>query len=248
MSIHRIVSIDLESASYVEIQKVIDLLTKELGTPEVNRWENVKRRRFSDEKITEIEKRADQDLGALDPGEGYRLLKDDEVIQEGDECWCSFCKAWETTAAPGDMPKMYNQAYRRKLEAPKPMIDPGEGYRLLQDDEVIKAGDEFWSIDQNVWTPTTFQGFTPEEQDLTYRRKLETKETSKSDLQSKLWTKIRSFKYHGDAVTWVRRQTDCSFASAGNFVSYVRSNKNGLVPYLTVGTDNFSWYCFTWNL
>jgi hypothetical protein len=190
-TISRIVSIDLESASYVEIQKVIDLLTKELGTPEVNRWENVKRRRFSDEKITEIEKRADQDLGAFDPGEGYRLLADDEVIQKGDEYWTTSCKVWDYTTCPGS---------------------------------------------------------TPEKQRCVYRRKIETKETSKSDLQSRLWAKIRSFEYHGDAVTWVRRQTDCSFASAGNFVTYVRKRKAGPVPYLTVGTDHFSWSCFNWNL
>jgi hypothetical protein len=52
----------------------------------------------------------------VDPGEGYRLLADDEVIQKGDECWCSSCEAWETTGCSGNMPKIYNRAYRRKLE------------------------------------------------------------------------------------------------------------------------------------
>jgi hypothetical protein len=92
----------------------------------------------------------------VDPGEGYRLLKDDEVIKEGDECWCSFFKAWETTVAAGDTPKRYNRAYRRKLEQSiinntKPII--------INDVEVIvtnmKEGftqDVIVNINKNTWS------------------------------------------------------------------------------------------------
>jgi hypothetical protein len=103
---------------------------------------------------------------------GYRYLEASDVIQEGDECWCSSCEAWETTVAAGDTPKMYNRAYRRKLEVPKPTVDPGKGYRLLADDEVIKEGDEYLSY-QNDWRYSFSVGSTPKSQELWYRRKLE---------------------------------------------------------------------------
>jgi hypothetical protein len=54
---------------------------------------------------------------------GYRYLEENEVIQEGDEYLCSCCDAWETTVAAGDTPKMYNRAYRRKLEQVQPPTD-----------------------------------------------------------------------------------------------------------------------------
>jgi|WetSurMetagenome_2_1015567.scaffolds.fasta_scaffold99604_3 hypothetical protein len=144
MSIHRIVSIDLESASYVEIQKVIDLLTKELGTPEVK----------------------------VDPGEGYRLLADDEVIKTGDEFWSIDQNVWTLTTFQGFTPEEQDLTYRRKLAAPEPTLDPGEGYRLLKDDEVIQEGDEYWATSCKVWDYSTCVGSTPEKQCCVYRRKI----------------------------------------------------------------------------
>lgn len=93
---------------------------------------------------------------AINPGEGYRLLKDGEILQEGDEVFEQ--SRWKPTIFKGHtvgqgMPK--GGIYRRKLEEPKaeknePAIDPGEGYRLLDIGEALQDGDEFL-VGGDIW-------------------------------------------------------------------------------------------------
>lgn len=89
---------------------------------------------------------------AIDPGEGYRLLlKGDnpEKVVEGDQYlsadgeWRG-ASNWLMSGCQGTM------AYRRKIEPVKP-VDPGEGYRILGDDEVCKEGDQFLFSGGRYW-------------------------------------------------------------------------------------------------
>lgn len=93
-------------------------------------------------------------------GDGYRLLNvETDVAALGDELWNHYLSAWvhrdlfdgyKFGTSQGDF-------YRRKIATSEPAqlvtptvtpstpaVDPGEGYRLLSDDEPVLEGDEFW--------------------------------------------------------------------------------------------------------
>jgi hypothetical protein len=103
-----------------------------------------------------------EDPRKMDPGEGYRLLRAGEVIEEGDEFLDpqgSWVRAFFSVGFPLDA---YDRAFRRRYpgvesdgrevdEERRPAAergsgtDPGEGYRLLDAGEVIEEGDEYIS-------------------------------------------------------------------------------------------------------
>jgi len=103
---------------------------------------------------------------------GYRYLEENEVIKTGDEFWSIDQNVWTLTTFQGFTPEEQDLTYRRKLAAPEPTLDPGEGYRLLKDDEVIQEGDEYWATSCKVWDYSTCVGSTPEKQCCVYRRKI----------------------------------------------------------------------------
>lgn len=98
------------------------------------------------------------------PSYGYRFLKDDEVIQAGDEI-CgnashTYIENWqvlsEGVSAIGKTPSSFNLKglnwhFQRKLELPK-------GYRQLKTDETIKEGDKFWNRAYSDWEETGDKG------------------------------------------------------------------------------------------
>jgi len=66
--------------------------------------------------------------------------------------------------------------YRRKIE---PSIDPGEGYRLLDQEEFIEKGDEFFHVYYGQWRPTSCPDTKVSDKGNTsniYRRKLKESE------------------------------------------------------------------------
>jgi hypothetical protein len=67
----------------------------------------------------------------IDPGEGYRLLRDEEVIQECDE-FLAYTQTWFLTSDANEQRTVGENiqdsnsdvlAYRRKLESSKPAVD-----------------------------------------------------------------------------------------------------------------------------
>jgi len=91
----------------------------------------------------------------IDPGEGYRLLKDDEVIHEGDEYknykgeWC------EVVDSIGSIPKKWIDnimicGYRRKID----IYASRQKYIFLQEGDVVQKGDEYMSS-KREWNATS---------------------------------------------------------------------------------------------
>ena len=59
----------------------------------------------------------------IDPGDGYRLLGPDEVIQEGDEFFNIYGKQWEPTSSAGcDVKSCIRSNYRRRITPPAPKL------------------------------------------------------------------------------------------------------------------------------
>lgn len=71
--------------------------------------------------------------------EGYRFLEDGERTQPGDQFYKDG-SWWTAPDIAGAFREGLHHPYRRKL-APK--VDPGEGYRLLEEGEKIQSGDEY---------------------------------------------------------------------------------------------------------
>lgn len=57
-------------------------------------------------------------------------------------------------------------------------IDPGEGWRILEKDELVKDGDECRHCDCARWVPTCFSAGSPQAPNHTYRRRVEQKQTT----------------------------------------------------------------------
>jgi hypothetical protein len=119
------------------------------------------------------------------PGTGYRLLTAGEWIDAGDEWWSEYQQRWVLTASPGS--RVSDAGYRRKID-PTPQTrmiatarsgyrDPGEGYRVLGPDEVLRDGDEYWSTFCCWWPIGMSIGRTPKTaprfEERTYRRNIE---------------------------------------------------------------------------
>lgn len=76
--------------------------------------------------------------GVFQPDPGYRILRNGEVIREGDEIWDFGPAKWIPCSIIGS--EVYRATVRRKLPA---AVEPGLGYRLLGDHEIVQKGDEF---------------------------------------------------------------------------------------------------------
>lgn len=110
----------------------------------------------------------------VDPGDGYRLLLDGEIIEKGDEVLRG--DKWMTTmvagAAIGDF--MVALPYRRKVATPKEK----QKYIFLELGDIIKEGDEFFNDAHGGWVsgwrpticPTGYHRVI--ESDPMYRRKV----------------------------------------------------------------------------
>ncbi len=97
-------------------------------------------------EVTPVEKAAED----VDPGDGWRLLKDGEVVQEGDQL-CTFAAQSKYTAwvpARSTVGLTFDKAtwlgrYRRRVTEPVHELDPGKGWRLLSGaDDILQDGDE----------------------------------------------------------------------------------------------------------
>jgi len=53
--------------------------------------------------------------GDVDPGEGYRLLKPEELTHRTDEVWNHLSKQWQRTALPSGLPVKQFNTYRRRI-------------------------------------------------------------------------------------------------------------------------------------
>lgn len=118
------------------------------------------------------------------PGEGYRFLEVGEKIQEGDE-WYENGSGWQTTNADGDCVLPRDYTYRRKVNINEltkkypakayfngKLVNPGEGYRLLELGETINTGDEYLRLN-GEWKETCCRGDDfVDGGDLVYRTKL----------------------------------------------------------------------------
>lgn len=104
----------------------------------------------------------------VDPGFGYRLLADGEMILKSDQYHST--GGWITTSFAGG--QAYADSYRRKIEVPTAtwivtdepgavwmgrsigtvnLIYPGAGFRLLAPNEILEVGDELFSTFANQW-------------------------------------------------------------------------------------------------
>lgn len=106
----------------------------------------------------------------IEPGEGFRLLKPEEKIQVGDEYHLNLdiAQPWQNLGSnfigrsAGEwLRHSGTYVWRRKVvvEAPKPTVFthpedrvcPGFGYRLLNENDHIRAGDDYWSTAEKRW-------------------------------------------------------------------------------------------------
>lgn len=85
----------------------------------------------------------------------YRLLEVGEVIEKGDEFWCSSPRQWEKASSSiGAKMSQSHGPVRRKINDVKPAAtgpDPGEGWRLLEVGELVQKGDEYYSAFSEEW-------------------------------------------------------------------------------------------------
>jgi hypothetical protein len=92
-----------------------------------------------------------------EPGDGYRLLKSDELIAVGDEFYGYGGRPWGNRWATvgrsvGERVSTWrNVAFRRKLPAAKCPIAPPAGYVILGPDEIWQEGDKI-SAWPGSWT------------------------------------------------------------------------------------------------
>jgi hypothetical protein len=107
----------------------------------------------------------------VNPGYGYRFLKTGETIAKTDEVYMSALGSFERTGDAGRIVRAHDLTYRRKIEA-------GVGYRIVDENEPIRLGDEnmeTWRVER--WGPVSISiGLTPKQDgrsDLVWRRKVE---------------------------------------------------------------------------
>ena len=126
-----------------------------------------------DPKISLFSKlKAAVDSATFDREKFYRILKEGEVVQDGDEVylseghWCPvYVASWATPSI------VCRGTYRRKVGAePSPSL-VGEGYRRLKAGEPLKKGDEFRDFDKWFRVRYNLAG-TPACEKVVYRRKI----------------------------------------------------------------------------
>jgi hypothetical protein len=91
------------------------------------------------------------------PGEGYRLLEPGEILAKGDEFWNGRGE-WRPWVYSIGGPLCSTPTRRKLPQAPEPApeVEPGEGYRLVKNGELIETGDE-WLERDGSWKPTAIQ-------------------------------------------------------------------------------------------
>lgn len=108
----------------------------------------------------------------IDAGDGYRLI--DPAVdkpESGDEVLHPVTQQFVPRCEWKGCPFSTNHTYRRKV---KPVIDPGEGYRLIDPaTDKPQDGDEFWWPLGGKWSPRQCPGCDFHPDDI-YRRKIET--------------------------------------------------------------------------
>lgn len=97
---------------------------------------------------------------SIEPGEGYRLLTTDELLESGDEFYCG---DWFPTLLGAASKQPNGLSYRRKVvvvpqASATKTIEPGNGYRLVTEGEKFLKGDEFF--EGHEWCPTGCIGST----------------------------------------------------------------------------------------
>jgi len=115
-------------------------------------------------------------------GDGWRYLRHDETVREGDEFLDTSAMSfgWKPTRDAGEKagPGMF---YRRRVapgvdpgEKHVPEIDPGKGWRLVKPDEILREGDEWLdTTGKTRWVPTASVGRVLPFASMTYRRRVE---------------------------------------------------------------------------
>lgn len=93
-----------------------------------------------------------------DVGAGYIALKIGDTVQDGDQRYLDFCWVPVPKKKIGTVLKRMHWPMHRKSEVqvpetPKGTVDPGPGYRLLKDGELLKKGDAFLN-EPGDWRPT----------------------------------------------------------------------------------------------
>lgn len=76
----------------------------------------------------------------IEPGEGYRLLAKDELVEEGDEHYNPWLKKWVPSLNYADGAQATGRTYRRKLHATSSAPIPG-GWCALGPEDIVQIGD-----------------------------------------------------------------------------------------------------------
>lgn len=121
-----------------------------------------------------------------EPGDGCRLLRRGEMLRLMDAWWDLDRKAWIGTPQASDGREATDTVYRRRtapgviagalyfLRKGWDMPDPGPGFRLLLEGEILLHTDEVFQVDKLKWQPTRCAGRQAGDgaTDAIYRRKL----------------------------------------------------------------------------
>jgi hypothetical protein len=115
-------------------------------------------------------------MSEVDVGDGWRLLEVGEQIEEGDEFF--FRSGWFPVSPKTDAAVLDGLASRFSVRRRVPAatadartpVDPGDGWRLLGENERVEAGDEY--LDRGVWCGTKCAGRIVKHMDETYRRRV----------------------------------------------------------------------------
>jgi hypothetical protein len=118
----------------------------------------------------------------IDPGYGWKFVKVGDFTKPGDECWATGIGPWYKMS--------WDQEVRPHLVPIRHRIDVGVGYRLVEEDETILQGDQYFDVTGGWSNCRTTVGNTPKGNNsfplakkLTFRRKLVAKPHS--------WIRIR---------------------------------------------------------
>jgi Ni/Co efflux regulator RcnB len=107
----------------------------------------------------------------IDPGYGWKFVKVGDFTKPGDECWATGIGPWYKMS--------WDQEVRPHLVPIRHRIDVGVGYRLVEEDETILQGDQYFDVTGGWSNCRTTVGNTPKGNNsfplakkLTFRRKL----------------------------------------------------------------------------
>lgn len=105
--------------------------------------------------------------GPINPGSGNRLVTEGETILASDEYLDN--QVWVTTGCVGDALNKTHLPHRRSKKIAPP---PGKGFRLLSSYDIVRKGDEFWSV-IGEWIAAQTFGIPVKTHGYAYRRNVE---------------------------------------------------------------------------